>query len=188
MPASFAEPNVASWPKPSGKVASSASFESSLLPTAVAARAQSATELNEAATTLVVPPLMDDDGTTVNRSFGVTPAAPVQRKQPDATPTAVDSNAAPQSSPKSMSFRRSPVPVEVPQPFIEGEESLVGELSFGAPDVMGGDDFAASMPSYLMGQNAQAVDFTTEYDTQELMTTIGELAEDILGTAATISF
>lgn len=188
VPASFAEPNVASWPKPSGKVASSASFESSLLPIAVAARAQSATELNEAATTLVVPPLMDDDGTTVNRSFGVTPAAPVQSKQPDATPTAVDSNAAPQSSPKSMSFRRSPVPVEVPQPFIECEESLVGELSFGAPDVMGGDDFAASMPSYLMVQNAQAVDFTTEYDTQELMTTIGELAEDILGTAATISF
>lgn len=188
VPASFEDSGTVQWPKPSGKIASSASFGSGLLLSNVTVESQCRSEFNMAAVEPEATTIVPDDEAIVSLSFGAPPSTNVQSEERETTPKAAESNIAPRSSPKDISTWRSPLPVEVPEPFLQEEESMIGDLSFGPPDVGTSDSLDAPMPSYLMMQNRQTEDFTTQFDSQELRSTIGELAEDVLGTATTFSF
>ncbi|KAI5362837.1 hypothetical protein Slin15195_G102180 [Septoria linicola] len=175
------------WPRPSGKIASSASFESGLSSLgllAPAAKTLSVTAADEVVRDSFthVPRLVD--ATTVSLSFGVSEQALAEDKQSDEALVPAARNVVPTSSPKATSTWRSPQPVEVSRPLVAEEESLITDLSFGPPDVQGGNE-EEPIPSYMMYEEAQRL---SQYDSQELRSTMNELVDDVLGTATIFSF
>ncbi|GIZ41704.1 hypothetical protein CKM354_000500000 [Cercospora kikuchii] len=185
-PATAEQAAPTTWPRPSGKIASSASFSVGISSLAVAScRSQPSlnSDRNEH------DPFKDTtvlaDSTTVSLSFGAPQKSSAHSiRIKSASQPAPDLEPIVQSYAEDKSAWRSPGAVKMSEPTAQNEETVISELSFGPPNVQL-DSFGEPLPSYLGVQHAQQM---SDCDSQELRSTMNSIVENVLGPAASFSF
>ncbi|KAF2216972.1 hypothetical protein CERZMDRAFT_89745 [Cercospora zeae-maydis SCOH1-5] len=189
VPGTLNEAAPTTWPKPSGKTASSASFSVGVLSLGVASFLS---QPNLDTYRSEQDPFKDTtalaDSTTISLSFGASERSSAHGGQiKSASQPAPDRGTAPQSQLEGRSVWRSPQSVKAPE-FEENEENneetVISDLSFGPPNVHL-ESLSESLPSC---SDAQPVQQISGCDSQELRSTINNIVVDILGAAASFSF
>ncbi|PPJ56613.1 hypothetical protein CBER1_01824 [Cercospora berteroae] len=186
VPGTAEQAATTTWPRPSGKIVSSASFSAGISSLAVASfRSQPSldTDRNEhdpfKDTTVIA------DSTTVSLSFGASQTSSAHSiRMKSASQPAPDLQPTAQSHSEDKSACRSPEAVRMSEHTAQNEETVVSELSFGPPSVHL-DSYGEPLPSYLGVQHAQQM---SDCDSQELRSTMNSIVENVLGAAASFSF
>ncbi|KAM3424581.1 hypothetical protein BST61_g6574 [Cercospora zeina] len=177
------------WPRPSGKIASSASFSTAISSLGIGSfRSQPSLDTRRSEQDPFKDNTMVPDATTVSLSFGAPERSSVHGgKIKSASQPAPHHESAPQAQSEDRSVWRSLRAVKMPQPVNpaeNNEETVISDMSFGPPNVQL-ESLSESLPSYL---DAQPVQQISDCDSRELRSTMNNLVVDVLGAAANFSF